>query len=860
MLKNTKQLGRSSRIVRTLKIIFLFAVTVLVQSMPAEAEGAGTIQADDSKKVVTLVDGQGDLALRLNYDNRCILDEVIVRGREVVAASGVCTGIREHGQSFSTRDIATPVVSARENTLTITGICYGPSGAEIHESWQFTVEPDQILWRIDRDYPRQALLEDTAIPEWDFAGLDTWTGGLLDNGGVVLDKYLETTNCTYGGHFNTVTFWNSRSNDCLRIIPMLPSGRYGAGRFSHETNGVLAFNYVVSDSELIPRHNLSRFLRNEQDLWSPFRIQAQEARVQFTLKSLDYRNSFNRGQLSGLDGMKVGELLDTVARYGVIDRRLTGGNGWRSGYICLHEPFFAEMALALDETDYTANLSRCLDYERDNAVEADGRVLSRWLYSGGDPMSGSIDDATGFFETKWGVLLDSQPDYVINVAEEFNLTGDEHWLAGQKSACEEALDFLIRREIGHTGLVAMMNDSVKQKKSSDWIDVVWAAYENSFVNAALYEALQLWSADEETLGDPERAVAYRDFAARLKASFNRPIADGGFWDPANQWYIYWRDKDGSIHGNNLVTPVNFAAIAYGICDDPSRRTAILERMEREMQKERLFSWPLCFFSFTPEEGGGAPHTFPSYENGDIFLSWNELGVRAYAGFDPAIALKYVKNTLARYDADGLSYQRYLRQSQRGAGDDILAGNCMAVVGLYRDIYGVEPQPNCLYLDPHLPAELNGTEFRYQLRGSSCLIGLNTNNYSMTIDNCTVSDSNAFGLNVTKHQVQYFSGENETWAMAISRPGALPLSIQIESWPPNNEDLARRWTEKSPRAAGKIVHYFNQLRPGAIYKLRIDGRVTATLRADKTGCIKFTCRSELAAPGKFDLAPLTNIDQ
>jgi glycogen debranching enzyme len=159
---------------------------------------------------------------------------------------------------------------------------------------------------------------------------------------------------------------------------------------------------------------------------------------------------------------------------------------------------------------------------------------------------------------------------VINVAEEFDLTGDRTWLEGQKDACEKALNFLMRREVGGTGLVAMMTDSVKQRRGSDWIDVVWAAYENAFVNAALYEALELWADDEDALGDPGRAVSYRDFAERLKTSFNRPIADGGFWDPANQWYIYWRDKDGSIHGNNLVPPVNFAAIAYGICDGTSK--------------------------------------------------------------------------------------------------------------------------------------------------------------------------------------------------------------------------------------------------------------------------------------------------
>ena len=408
-----------------------------------------------------------------------------------------------------------------------------------------------------------------------------------------------------------------------------------------------------------------------------------------------------------------------------------GGNGWRSGYICLHEQWFGEIGAALDEPDYIANFSKALDYERDHAIGPDGRVKSRWTYNAGDAMPGTYD-ALGYYEAQWGYLLDSQPDFVINVAEQFDLTGDRPWLAGQKTACEKALNFLLRREVGHSGLVAMMTDSHKEHRGSDWIDIIWASYENALVNAELYYALGLWAGAEVTLGDPAQAATYRDFAARLKASFNRPISEGGFWNPTNQWYAYWRDKDDSVHGDNLVVPVNFAAIAYGVCDDAARQKAILDRIETEMQKENLFAWPLNFFPYQREEGAGSNFPFPSYENGDLFLSWGEVGVRAYAAYDPGLALKYVKKTLARYEEDGLSFQRYLRKSQRGEGDDILAGNCMAIVGLYRDIYGVQPKPNRLYLEPHLMSELNGTKLRYPLRGKLYEIDLSTEGSAITV--------------------------------------------------------------------------------------------------------------------------------
>lgn len=815
------------------------------------APGPGNIQLDAQRKLATLSDGQGDLVLRLNYDGRCVLDQVIVRGREVAGDTGVSTGVRTSGKWFTTRDMATPRVVVDGNTLTVKGIAFGEPGAEIRETWRFTVQPDEIVWGITRSYRTNAILEDAAFPEWDFADMSTWTGGLLDNGGVVWCKYLDQTNTTYGGHFGTVTFWNSQSNDCLRIIPELPDGSFGAGRFSRQRDGVFSFNYTVSGEVLKPKHFLNRFLKNQQDLWAPFAVGPGKMTTQFTLKTLDYAAAYNRGTFVGVDGDEVRDLLNTVTRYGVIDKDLTGGNGWRSGYICLHEPFFAEMGLALDQEDYISNFSNCLDYERDHAIGADGRVMSRWLYTAGRGKVGNFN-SYGFFETTWGWLLDSQPDYVINVTEQFNLTGDKEWLAGEKTTCEKALDYLLRREVDHTGLVAMTNDSVRQKKSSDWIDVVWAAYENAFVNAALYEGLVLWADDEDTLNDPGRAAAYRDFAARLKATFNRTIDDGGFWDPTNRWYVYWRDKDGSIHGDNLVEPVNFEAIAYGICDDPARRKAILDRMEQEMQKENLFSWPLCFFPFQPEEGGGSP--FPKYENGDIFLSWNELGVRAYADYEPALALKYVRNILARYGKDGLSYQRYLRRSQDGAGDDILAGNCMAIVGLYRDIYGIQPQPNRLYLEPHLTPDLNGTRLRYELRGRTYWIDLSTEGCGISSGACALIAPTPFAVNATDNGLEYFPGTNADWAMSVSTSYGNGISIKIENWP-DSPNTSHQWSVLS---AGRIDYVVKHLQPGAIYELKINspatGQKIATIQADENGQITFTSTHHDSAMQSFELGP------
>ena len=831
--------------------LLLVLAAWLAGGASALGEGQGTIHQDARRKLVTLADGGGNLVLRLNYDDCCVLDQVTVRGRQVAAASGVASGIFVDGQWFTTRTgISAPHIVVGKNTLTAKDIVYGKPELEIHETWQFMVRADRIIWRINRRCPVGTILQDAAFPEWDFISPSTWTGGLLGNGGVVWNKYLETTNATYGAHTGTVTFWNRQQRDCLRIVSVLPKNQYGVARFSHQRNNTLSFNYVVSSEELRPNHGLCRFLSNRQDLWAPFKAALGQASAEFELQALDYDEARNLGTFRGVDGKSISELLNTVGRYGVVDTKLVGGNGWRSGYTCLHEQWFAQMGLAVDAPDYIANFAAALDYERDHAIGPDGRVKARWHYDAGDAMPGTYDKL-GFYEAQWGYMLDSQPDYVICVAEQFDLTGDRPWLAGQKTACERALNYLMRREVKDTGLVAAMTDSHTQHRGSDWIDVIWASHENALINAELYYALRLWADAEDALGDRKQAAAYRVFAARLKVSFNRPAGQGGFWDPTNQWYVYWREKDDSIHGDNLVTPVNFAAIGYGLCDDAARQKAILDRMEAEMRKENLFFWPLNFFPYPADEGLDVNYPYPNYENGDLFLSWGELGVRAYAAYDPVLALKYVKNTLARYEEDGLSFQRYQRKSQRGAGDDILAGNCMPIVGLYRDIYGLQPKPNRIYLEPHLTSELNGTELRYQLRGRQYVIDLRTEVCAVTAGGCTLRDATPFGANATGTGLEYFPGKGADWGLSVTQPAGQMLTVQIEAWP-DNPGEARRWTESASSPKGKTRHVVAGLRPDAIYQLRVNNEAPVSLRADKAGRVRFADAPGSATPEQFEL--------
>src|SRR5690606_8087153 len=369
------------------------------------------------------------------------------------------------------------------------------------------------------------------------------------------------------------------------------------------------------------RYNLSRFVHRQQDVFAPFEVKKGKVELTLELSYTNYLQTYSKGELPGIDVSAVRELLNTTARYGVVDNNIVGANGWLTNWKCLHEPFFAQIGLALNDKNYTANLAATLDQEKEQAILENGRVLSRWHDVPGDEIPDTYNKNTGYYEAMWGYTVDSQTGYIINTVEQFHQTGDLKWLGKHKETCERALDWLIRRDSNDNGIFEMVNNTVAEQKASDWIDIVWAGFENAFVNAQMYESLILWSRCEKILGDPEKADFYQKIANKLKETFNKPIQEGGFWYPEKQQYIYWRDKDGTIRGDNLVTPVNFAAIAFGICDDQDRIDTILSNIEARTSAENLFHWPLVFDSFKREEVHANNWPFPRYENGDIFPTW-----------------------------------------------------------------------------------------------------------------------------------------------------------------------------------------------------------------------------------------------
>jgi hypothetical protein len=276
------------------------------------------------------------------------------------------------------------------------------------------------------------------------------------------------------------------------------------------------------------------------------------------------------------------------------------------------------------------------------------------------------------------------------------------------------------------------------------------------------------------------------------------------------------------------------AIAYGICDDEARAKTILDDIETQMVKEDLFFWPICLYSYGPGEGNDWQFPFPNYENGDIFLSWGSVAVKAYADRNPSLAVKYVKRVLAQYAKDGLAFQRYGRAQQDGRGDDILSGNGLSVVGLYQAIYGINPRYNRFYLDPHITPELAGTKLKYNYRDQPLVIDLDVNRYAVSGGGFKITAQTDFGFYASGNDLLYFKGDNHEAALKATRTSPGDLTLEIGSWTANEMSFKQFSATTAP---GKITYQLNNLQPSSDYTVRINND-QKLIRANGQGTLIF----------------------
>jgi hypothetical protein len=404
------------------------------------ATGQISISNQSSDKVIVF--GNSKLQITLDYNLKCVATSMEVNGEPVLSGkSGIYSEIRTSTGTYSTRKLAaSPKIETTKDRVKLSGISYGEDKVPVNEVWNFIITETDIKFDIERTISEPFVAEEVSFPKVNFKSIRTWDGAFLGYGGLAWFYLFNEKLCTYGVHTGSSVFWNSTTGNGLKVSASAP-GKEVASKFTRSNEDQLVYTVSVSDSEMNYRYdagtNRRRFVRGNTDVWDSFTLSAGKYTESVTFSWLNYNEEYNRGHLAGINGKQVTDLANTIARIGVIDAKHFGGNSWHTPYgpICLHEQYIGQMGIAIDDPDYTEGYKQCLDYYRDNAIQPDGRVISRWAYTDEDAMAGTATKK-GFYEAQWGYLLDSNPDFVANVSELYNQCGDLNWVRTHKLSCE----------------------------------------------------------------------------------------------------------------------------------------------------------------------------------------------------------------------------------------------------------------------------------------------------------------------------------------------------------------------------------------------------------------------------------------
>ena len=270
------------------KIIFLIFLNLLISTIPVFSQKTSPLVHDKANKTITLSDSQGNLMLRLNYSGGCIIDKVIVKGREVTGDGNIVfSGIRFGDQLLSSKHCkVSPSITILNNSVIIDSVRFGNNAFAIEEKWIFKINENDIQWQINRQYLNNGTIDENYFPCWQFNSMKTWDGAMLDNGGVAWNRFLENPGDTYGTHAAALTLWNNSDNNCFRITPDNDSIAFRSATFSHQSDHVFSVVQSSSTEPINTKYGLRRFLTTGQSVFEPVKISISRISIKLTLTDL----------------------------------------------------------------------------------------------------------------------------------------------------------------------------------------------------------------------------------------------------------------------------------------------------------------------------------------------------------------------------------------------------------------------------------------------------------------------------------------------------------------------------------------------------------------------------------------------
>jgi F5/8 type C domain len=716
------------------------ASTVAGGLVPAYGEPAGPATApepdiahDQAAKTLTLTDG--GLRMVVAYGGRAAVTSFTLDGTELLADGMYSTALlAASGTELDSRTLAAdPTVKVHGNAVDL-AFTLESDEVTIDETWSFDLGVGGIDLEVARDYD----WADGATPEIRHNGqleigwARVWDnirrpqdGGNLPIGNAYTGHdgfFLSQPNDRYGVEQSEFVLLADAGEQALAVNAdsdrhLATEFAYGAGNTYQETQVSAEDEWAYTTGSKESGFVYSGHTSNGTNrvIFEPVTTDAaQRDVVDFSFAPADYDAYYDLGTVNGVaDSAALTSLLNDFGRSGVVD------TGYGMSTVGLRYLGTGPYDLALSnptvfgyyDPAMTQSQKNVLEYFRDYAQGENGHMYGR----------------TYRLTNPWGdnSLADADPAYVAAVAELYEYSPDDEWLAAMRDSVHRSMDFMLQQRYDSpSGMFVNDITSCTSKKSlREWNDAFYVKWQSGYVNELMYRALTLWSElERDVFGDEARAISYAETAASLKEQFNKDTADGGLWDPATGMFAYWRCPDGTVQAAVKHTQLNLQAVAFGMVD-VERGKAILDGIDVEMRKNRLPMIPQNFYPVLPntEEWSG-DHFQSGLEDGPIYPFMTEMYMRAanVVG-ERERSLTYLDNTLARYTEDGFNGWSFLDWSlKKRLGEAWFPTNANAAGGIYTSMLGIQPTADGVTIAPNFPAAMNGSSVTKTIHESDSL--------------------------------------------------------------------------------------------------------------------------------------------
>ncbi len=645
---------------------------------------------------------------------------------------------------------SSPVVSVNGSTATFSGISYTTGNCTVTETWTVTAGDSSINLQVNRTYDSAATFPDQKSISLCFKKQAFDVVQRTEDGGsfILLDpnrninRFLSneaTANYSTGSYYNNDKYsFYSANMDLLdklngKMLSIgLTSNRNRATKIWRPTDrtGTRALkieNKLNSGAFSFPSGTYLPLKVFQTENFNPVTVAAgQTDTATYTFSCANNLNKYyDLGSIpagSGLDEYKLAQYMQDFGRASVIDGSVGMGDCDLSGIGTYETWWYGVNALGLQgggNEKYLQTLKNFVTFIKDHNYP---------IYNNGHIYARTYREMTGW---EGDNFMDGQAQFVAGIAQIFDLSGDTAWLNSIKDMARSVLNWTLARDTDGDGLVEAANNYNTDNRSSDWNDCVSAAHENAYANVMLYKALTDWADIEEfVLLDSARATNYRNKAALLKASYNKDTSNGGFWSPATNSFVYWRDKDGSVHGDVRYVFTNAYPVLFGMVDG-QRAQQIMNRYTDFMATNNLSLFPTQTSSFASDEMW-VWNNWKHFENGGIFLqhTYDMMGAYAKLG-DREKLLSMLKTATNLYSVNNLWSTGYLNWDLT-TGTQVwtepwMTSGVRPASGFYSFIMGIQPKYDRIIIDPCADSSLNGISVNYKLRGHDFAVTLNDQN-------------------------------------------------------------------------------------------------------------------------------------